>query len=230
MPSMVPRWSRRLLPKRREVLLSASIEYRQSGDQVGMYISDKGEKLENIHPQMLEKEVTRVIEDRLPADLMDLFGVDAKIKVQGTRFRSLIVVFSALLSGYALIASYKDFYDSIQLIQEHCGLLLRKLLRDLYPHRIFNVDVSTRHPVLPDPYELSSPIRFWERRGTHPSKIPWELWGSPPLREHSRRDGFFWFLLVLCVLLLAILGVLVYAAVVNTYFPEATNLGTGLLL
>jgi hypothetical protein len=226
MPSMAPRWSRRLLPKQREILLSASIEYSQSAfrdssqyeDQMGMHLSEKGEKLENIHPQMLEKEVTRVIQDRLPGDLMELFGIDAQIKVQGVRFGSLLVVFSVLLSGYSLLASYKDFHDSIQLIKEHCKLLLSKLLRDLYPHRSFSVSVDTRYPTLPDPFELSSPLRFWERRGIHPAKLPWDLWGSAPLREHPRRDGFFWFLLGLCVLLLVALSVLVYAAVVQTYF------------
>lgn len=230
MPSKVSRWSRQLLPKRPEVLLSAFIEYSQYGDQSGMYLTDKGEKLENIHPQMLEKEVRRVIQDRLPADLKELFGIDAQIEVQGARFGSLLVVFSVILSGYTLLASYKGFHDSIQLIKQHCQLLLTKLLRDLYPHRSFSISVDTRYPTLPDPFELSSPLRFWERRGIHPSKIPWELWEAPTPHYSPRRDGFFWFLLVLCLLLLAALGVLVYAAVVQTYFPGATSSSIGLLL
>jgi len=218
MASKIPRWSRGLLPNRREVLLSALIEYSQYGDQDGMYLGDKDRRLENIPPEMLQQKVETLIQERLPADLMDLFGIDAEIKVQGARFGSLLVVFSVLLSGYTLIASYKGFYDSIQLIKEHCELLLRKLLREQYPHRKFNISMETRYPTLPDPYELSSPFRFWERRGIHPSKLPWELWGSAAPHHSRRRDGFFWFLLILCVLLLAALGLLVYAAVVQTYF------------
>lgn len=219
MASKIPRWSRGLLPNRREVLLSAEIEYSQYGDQDGMYLGDmRQQKREEVPPEMLQKEVERVIQKRLPADLMDLFGIDAEIKVQGARFGSLLVVFSVLLSGYTLIASYKGFYDSIQLIKEHCQLLLRKLLREEYPHRSFNVSVDTRYPALPNPYDLHPGSRLSKRLGFPFSELPRELWAPDPSRGHPRRDGFFWFLLILCVLLLAALGLLVYAAVVQTYF------------
>jgi len=217
MPSPVPRWSRRLRPKRREVMLSASIEYAQTKEQSGMRLGEKNQELD-ISSRRLQDEAKRVIEDRLPADLADLFGIDAKVEVRGCRFGSLIVFFSVLLSGYGLIASYKDFYDSIQLIKEHCNLLLRTVLRDNYPHHDFKVEVETRYPTLPNPHDLYSPSRYWKRLGLHPSELPWELWESAPPPQHARRDGFFWFLLVLSTVLLGVLGVLVYAAVVQTYF------------
>ncbi len=38
------------------------------------------------------------------------------------------------------------------------------------------------------------------------------------LREENGRDGFFWFLLFMNIVLMAALGVMVYGAVVKTYF------------
>ncbi len=230
MARKLPRWSRRLLPKRPEVILSATIEYEQTGKQSGMYLGEDSHEL-NISSKDLEAECKRVIEKRLPEDLEDLFGIEAEIRVRGSRYGSLIVFFSVLLSGYTLIASYRGFYDSIRLIKEHCAVLLNKLLRDRYPHHSFkNVVVKTQHPSLPNPQELYWPSRLWKGLGIHPSEMPWLLGESSPPRGQPRRDGFFWFLLVLCVLLLTALGVLVYAAVVSTYFPEAATLSTGLLL
>jgi len=218
MANKITRWSRGLLPNRREVLLSALIEYSQYGDQDGMYLGDMRHQHDEVPPEILQKKVERIIQERLPADLMDLFGIDAQIKVQGARFGSLLVVFSVLLSGYTLIASYKSFYDSIQLIKEHCQLLLKKLLREEYSHRSFNVSVDTRYPALPNPYDLHPGSRLSKMLGFPLSELPSALWAPDLSREHPRRDGFFWFLLVLCVLLLVALGVLVYAAVVKTYF------------
>lgn len=219
MARKLPRWSRQLLPKRPEIILSATIEYEQTGKQSGMYLGEDGHEM-NISSKHLEADCKRVIENQLPEDLENLFGIEAEIQVRGSRYGSLIVFFSVMLSGYTLIASYKDFYDSIQLIREHCAVLLNKLLRDRYSHHSFrDVVVKTRHPALLDPHELYWPSRLWKRFGIHPSEMPLgPLAESSPLHEHPRRDGFFWFLLVLCVLLLAALGVLVYAAIVQTYF------------
>jgi hypothetical protein len=212
------RWRSRLAPRRREVVLAAQIEYAQTGDQQGMSIR-ADQKSNDLPLPHLRDEVERVIEHRLPSDLEELFGVEAEIRVRACRYGSLSVFFSVLLTGAGLIASYKDFYDSIQLIREHCALLLRELLQDRYPHRRFDVKVDLKHPHLSNPYDGYMPQRYWKMRGPELTEALWPL-GEPPAALHrTSRDGFFWFLLVLCTLLLGALGVLVYAAVVQTYFP-----------
>jgi hypothetical protein len=196
-------WRRRLIPKRREVVLLAQIEYNQVGDQQGMRIGGDRKNNDFQLPE-LRQEVKTVIEQRLPSDLEELFGIQAEIRVRAF-----------------LIASYKDFFDSINLIKDHCSLLLRELLRDRYSHSSFNVNVFTKHPHLPDPYgeSMDMPRRYLKKFGPELVEMLRAL-GAPPAPPHrARRDGFFWFLLVLCALLLAALGLLVYAAVVKTYFP-----------
>jgi len=218
MKSNSRRWRRRLTPKRPEVVLAAQIEYAQTGDQQGMSI--RADRKSNDLPLPdLRHEVERVIEHRLPSDLEELFGVEAEIRVRACRYGSLNVFFGVLLSGIGLIASYKDFYDSIQLIREHCALLLRELLQDRYPHRRFNVKVDLKHPYLSNPYDRHIPQRYWKRLGPELAETLWALGEPPTAFQRPRRDGFFWFLLALCTLLLGALGVLVYAAVVQTYFP-----------
>jgi hypothetical protein len=73
MSSNSRRWRRRLRPARREVILSARVEYDQSGDQRGMSISEKGWE-ENAHIGQLREDVEHVIKDRLPDDLTRILG------------------------------------------------------------------------------------------------------------------------------------------------------------
>jgi hypothetical protein len=113
-----------------------------------------------------------------------------------------------------LIASYRDFFDSIRLIREHCEFLLESLLEDKHRHRTFNAGVRIEYPRLREPHDL--PLRYMKRFGMIESAWALEEPWMPP--RGPRRDGFFWFLLVLCLLLLGALGTLVYAAVVQTYF------------
>jgi len=210
------RWRRRLLSRRPEVVLVAEIEYSRTSDQQGMSL--RGDKSNSDSPlPHLRQEVERLIENRLPSDLEKLFGVEAEIQVKACRYGSLHVFFGVLLSGIGLIASYKDFYDSIQLIRKHCNLLLRELLQDRYPHRSFDVKVEPRHPHLPDPYDRYMSKR-WQMLGPEIAETLWALGEPSAALQRPRRDGFFWFLLSLCLLLLGALGVLVYAAVVQTYF------------
>lgn len=211
------RWRKRLMPKNREVIMAAQIEYSQTGDQQGMSIR-QDRKSNDFHPE-LRHEVERVIEKRLPSDLEKLFGIEAEIRIRACRYGSLSAFFGVMLSGFGLIASYKDLYDSIQLIREHCNLLLRELLQDRYPHHRFDVKVDLKHPHLPNPYDTHPPRRNWKMLGPELSETLWAFGQPPEALQRPSRDGFFWFLLVLCTLLLGALGVLVYAAVVQTYFP-----------
>jgi len=213
------RWRGRLLPGRREVILSARVDYEQTGDQRGMSISEKGWE-ENIHISQLREDIEHVVKDRLPDDLAKIFGVEAEIRVIACRFGSLTLFFGVVLSGIGLIASYRDFFDSIRLIREHCESLLKSLLKDKYRHRIFSANVHIEYPRLREPHDL--PLRYMKYFGESDLgtiERMWALEEPSVLRRTASRDGFFWFLLALCLLLLGALGVLVYAAVVQTYFP-----------
>jgi len=218
----ISRWRRRMLPTRREVILAARIEYSQTQEQQGMSIHDSRSSRssnEKMGLPDLQREVERVIEDRLPADLEKLYGIKAEIRIHGCRYGSLSVFFGALLTGFGLIASYKDFYDSIHLLREHAELLLEELLGDRYSHHSFDVEVKIKHPRLPDPYDFYSPRRYWKMLGPELTESLWAFGAASPAAERPRRDAFFWFLLILCVVLMAALGVLAYAAIIKTYFP-----------
>lgn len=217
----ISRWRRRMLPTRQEVILAARIEYSQTQDQKGMSIRDSisSRSKNEMDLPHLQREVERVIEDSLPADLEKLYGIKAEIRIHGCRYGSLSVFFGALFTGFGLIASYKDFYDSIHLLREHAELLLEALLGDRYPHHSFDVGVAIKHPRLPDPYDFYSPRRYWKMLGPELAETVWAFGGAARAAERQRRDGFFWFLLILCVVLMAALGLLAYAAIVKTYFP-----------
>lgn len=82
--------------------------------------------------------------------------------------------------------------------------------------------VNIEYPTLPEPkYEILSRLfrrreRFFHEFGEEfPDVYPSEL---TTIRT-QRRDGFFYFLLVLSIVSLMIIGVLVYGAMVKTYFP-----------
>ncbi len=203
--------------KRREVVLEIYIDKEGEGK------IKKGDQFDNCSISELVTDVSSIITDRLPADLADIFGVDIKTRVIGDpRYGSISIFFGVVLSGFTVIASYKSFFDSIKLIEEHCQLLIRGLLQDKYRGQLF-ANVSRRYPKLDDPRDMYLPKslrRFFGGKGFGPGIEDYflelsQLHGI----QGKRRDGFFWFLLSLCIILLIIVGILVYAAVVKTYFP-----------
>lgn len=209
------RWRNRLQPHRQEVVLSARIEYEQSGEQRGRSLLET-EREEMSEGRRLREDVEHVIEHRLPEDLAEIFGIEAEIRVIACRFGSLTVFFGVVLSGIGLIASYSDFFDSIRLIREHGEFLLRSVLKEKYRRETFSANVHIEYPRLREPYD--PPLRFMKHFGQLDPRLM-ELEAPWAVSRAGRRDGFFWFLLVLCALLFGALGTLVYAAVVQTYFP-----------
>ena len=203
--------------KGREVVLEIYIDKEGEGK------IKKGDQFDNCSISELVTDVSSIITDRLPADLADIFGVDIKTRVIGDpRYGSISIFFGVVLSGFTVIASYKSFFDSIKLIEEHCQLLIRGLLQDKYRGQLF-ANVSRRYPKLDDPRDMYLPKslrRFFGGKGFGPGIEDYFLELSQlDGIQGKKRDGFFWFLLSLCIILLIIVGILVYAAVVKTYFP-----------
>ena len=110
----------------------------------------------------------------------------------------------------------------MQLIKKHCQFLINGLLDNKYT-RDLAANVSIDYPVLNNPRDMYFPKslrRFFGGKGFGPGIEDYflelsQLHGI----QGTRRDGFFWFLLSLCIILLISVGILVYAAVVKTYFP-----------
>ncbi len=168
----------------------------------------------------LVADIGNVITERLPVDLANIFGLHVKTRIVQTRYGSVTVFFGVLLSGFTLIANYKGFYDSIQLIRKHCELLLEGLIRSKYDGELHS-NVNVDHPKLDDPREMRFPRRLRHWLDHYPPEIAEAMWefGSFGSANRGRRDAFFWFLLVLNIILLVALGIIVYGAVVKTYFP-----------
>ena len=123
--------------------------------------------------------------------------------------------FAAVVSGLGFFSSYAGFFDSVKLIKRHCALLLQRASRD-HPGPDLEITVDEQFPTLPDPNDF----RPWRHMRKMFGPEADELLGASLFAGNQlpHRDGFFWFLLVLNILLLAAIGILVSGAVVKTYF------------
>jgi hypothetical protein len=193
----------------REVIFEARIEYRTSERRI----------TENSKIQHIEESVKQTLIVDLPKDLDLLFGVKAKIHIRGTRYGSLSVFFGAILAAYGILSAYKDFWDSVELIRQQAEDLLNNTL-NRGGRREFNIRVSTRYPMgyrrsllQRDVAILLHDIRheLVFRARDRDQVRPYEMY-------RPRRDGLFYFLLILCIIESAVIGLLVYGAVMQVYF------------
>ena len=207
--------------KKREVIFVANIDYGYS--EKDKSIKKDGYLGTNEVPvSKLIEDAKLIITNQLPTDLADIFGIHAEVRFIDTRPGSINIFFGVVISGITLIANYKKLYDSMTLIAQHCNLLIDGMLKEKYPYNL-SAGVSMKYPVLGDPRDMYLPKslrRFFGGKGFGPGVEDYflelsQLHGI----QGKRRDGFFWFLLSLCIILLIIVGILVYAAVVKTYFP-----------
>ncbi len=195
--------------RRREVIFALNVEFNQQQVSRGQRLGGSNE-----YPERLESEMRDVVEKELPSDLKTIYDIDVRIRVITTRYGSLTVFFGAVLSGAALVASYKDFVESMHLIRQHCSQLAQRIVNMRYGGD-WQVGVSIQHPRLPDPEDLV-PFKWFRRRFPFPEAYPAPAFSEPP---NGRRDAFFWFLVVTNMLLLGSVVALVWRAVSHTYFP-----------
>ena len=205
---------------KREIVMSATVDYSHEARSKGQSIGPKT-RFEDNSNSKLEDEVKEIISSRLPSDMAQIYGMTLRTRVITTKYGSLIVFFGVLLSGFTFIANYKGFFDSIHLIREHLGLLLTGRLRERFSDQL-EISVSVEYPKLDDPREMRFPSEL-RRLFRHMPFEPefseafnfWQLMAHRP----QRRDAFFWFLLLISLSLIGVVGVLVFAAVKKTYFP-----------
>jgi hypothetical protein len=163
----------------------------------------------------VESVARDVITNELPTDMIELFGVNVKTKVVGVRDGSLLLFFEVVLAGFNIISDYSGFFDSIELIKSQCRRLLSMRLKDQF-NEDFEIGVQTVYPSVPEP--MHKEFRRWMDRWRH---FPMEFYpemGLPPVLGGRERGGLFYFLVVSNIVLLLIIGILVYAAVLKTYF------------
>jgi hypothetical protein len=202
---------------KREVILEAHIDFEWDRRQKGDTITQSSHIGEHSVSELVE-DVKRIAQDYLRNDMASVFGMHIETRVVATRFGSVSVFSGVVLSGFVLISRYKNFYDSIQLIEHHSERLLRSMVREEYGRHL-EVGVNVAHSRLDDPRAMRFPRGL---RKHFPPEIAEEFlfeMGELYSPRRGSRDGFFWFLLVFCVVLLGIVGWLVRAAVLKAYFP-----------
>lgn len=196
--------------RNREVVLLATIEYGYQDRNQGRRLRPNSDS----PYERLEKQARHVIEVELPSDLRRIYGLNVETRILDIQAGSLLIFFSAIVSGLGLFSSYSGFFDSVKLIKQHGALLLERATRD-YAGSDFDVSVVEQFPTLPDPSDFG-----WRRMRKMFGPEADELWRGWIFASHKRstRDAFFWFLLVFNILLVAALGFLVSGAVIKTYF------------
>jgi len=191
------------MPRRKnEIIFQARIEYSDSRNK---------QMLDREENPDIEQRARRALTEDLPHDMENIFGVNVDVQVKGTRDGSITLFFGAVIAGVGALSRYKSLYDSVQLIQNQAQRVIIAALGDSR----YSVSVNA---VDPTPDALQDPrYRWWRRHGPFPLEfLPASLADDPGVRRG--RDGFFWFLLVLCILEGVTLGLLVYRAVLKTYF------------
>jgi hypothetical protein len=152
-----------------------------------------------------ETAVRGTLTNTLPRDMKEIFGMDISVDIKSVKHGSLTVFFGVVIAGLSAFSRYKSLYDSIELVRQQADAVLESL-RERYGQ--FNVGVQAVYPRLQDPFDRHYPLR-------HEMFLE-EL--EFPALSRSPRDGFFYFLLSWNIISLLIIGALVYAAVIKTYF------------
>ena len=133
------------------------------------------------------------------------------LQIKGTRDGSITVFFGAVVAGISALSRYKNLYESVVLIQNQASRVIAATLNGAVR---YNVNV---HAVDPSTNSLEDRFRWWRKHGPFPMDfMPYGIGDAGGTR--TNRDGFFWFLLALCILEGTGLGLLVYRAVMKTYF------------
>jgi hypothetical protein len=197
--------------RKNEIIFEARIDY---SDRRDLSLGDIRESPE------IEQRVTRVLTQDLPHEMETIFGMNIDVQIKGTRQGSILILFGAVIAGVSPLLSalsrYKNLSDSVVLIKNQAERAIRTALNE---QRIgtYSVDVE-----VVDPTERSlvedTPRRWWRRHMPFPVEFMPDNFSSEDSHARHRRDGFFWFLLALCILEGVAIAMLMYRAVINTYF------------
>jgi hypothetical protein len=195
-----------------EIIFLATIDYGYQERNKGRTLRPNSDS----PYEQLQQDALRIITTDLPSDLRRIYGMEVQTRVIEVQSGSILVFFGAVLGGFGVLSSYADFFESVRLLKAHCKLLLERVTRARHSGD-FDVSVVDQRPSLHDPSDLVPYHRLRKMFGPELEHfLPAAFLAQTP---RHRRDGFFWFLLVLNIVLLAAVGILVAAAVIRTYFP-----------
>ncbi len=170
---------------------------------------DSSRSHNEMEDSQVEQVMNKVLTLDLPDELEQRFGLKVKVEMRGNpRYGSITMFFAAAITGYVLISRYKSFNESIGLIAKQAHDLLDLALRRFGRYSV-SVDAVYPRYIRPEEFDFGR---------KHSPFLPWtEAFDEPTVVRH-RRDSFFWFLLVACVLESAALAALIYGAVSQVYF------------
>ena len=150
-------------------------------------------------------DILETIDTVINAELKEKLSKYTNLKVSDVQAQtvyegSIEVIFTVVLSFLELVGELKDLYDAVKLIREIAGKHIAKKLKNEYgDYFIVKVDA-----VSPDIYDLRYDRKF--------------IVGKSEMDESSKRDAFFYYLLIANIALILIIGVLVFGAVRKVYF------------
>lgn len=178
-----------------------SIDYNYSARNEGRHLSLHS--IDNVNEQNILGEVKGVILNDLPKEFFKAYGIRVKTEVERISEGSIELVVSAMfgfsLGLYYFIANYKNFKEGLLPLREDMERLLRNLLRKTAPE--LEASVSLTFPA----------IREYD---DHPFRIIGH-------RDYGGSSYFWPFLISMLVnvALLSFVGLLVWKAVKQVYFP-----------
>ena len=190
-----------------KAVYSAHIDFKDKEDlnrklrplKPGEYNYLKNER--NVSYSDILETIKTAINAELKEELSKYTNLEVSdVQIQAVYEGSIEVVFTVVLSFLELVGGLKDLYDAVKLIREIAGKHIAKKLKNEYgDYFIVKVDA-----VSPDIYDLRYDRKF--------------IVGKSEMDESSKRDAFFYYLLIANIALILIIGVLVFGAVRKVYF------------
>jgi len=200
--------------KTSRIIYSANIDLNYELKNKGQRLHrNKTILLSNQEKKIESKEIEKLIEQTINYDLekeiKKTIGLDIRTEINSTRYGSIEVIFTVFITTFSFIASIKGFYDSILFIKKQAERLLISNLNEQFGD-FFSVNVTAEYPSFESREISMKELDFLLRKGKYYGHFE-------TINEKSKRDGFFWYLLISNIILLGILGLLIMKAIINYY-------------
>lgn len=149
----------------------------------------------------ISDEAEQIINNDLKAELQKYTDLSIReVQTQAVYEGSIEIIFTVVLSFLELVGGLKDLYDAVHLLKEIVERHINRKLSDKFGNH-FRVDTYVIAPREEDYWRFEK--RYMAEQGTN---------------GEVKRDAFFYYLLVVNIVLLLIVGVLVFGAVKTVYF------------
>lgn len=205
--------------RRNEAIFQVKIDYPYDAKQKGARLTETDsnpnfEDRRSLPSYRRAQEIaSRAILKELPEDIAEIYDINIKTRIVAEREGSLVIYFGAAVTAYTLIGGYASFFNSLELIREHAVYLLEKAFLKEFPDRM-DISISRQtHRSDGRLFRMKEMELFFDEYAS--SELP-----------HNRQKrgwmigrGFFLYLLIMNIALLAIVGVISYQAIKAVYFP-----------